>query len=127
MGMIRLPVGFGDKTKSKSLAVDFLIVDVPTAYNVILGRPTLDKVKSIIDTYLLQLQFEANDSSINKMQGNQRTVWVCYLVSIKPLIERTRERGPTELTQKEKRAKAGPAAPASETLVIHTLTSSEPA
>ncbi|KAJ8423078.1 hypothetical protein Cgig2_003584 [Carnegiea gigantea] len=35
-GMIRLPVCFGDKLKSKNLEVDFFIVDVPTAYNVIL-------------------------------------------------------------------------------------------
>jgi len=36
-GMICLPVCFCDKTKSKSLEVDFLVVDVPAAYNVILG------------------------------------------------------------------------------------------
>ena len=46
MGMIRLPVRFGDKIKSKNLEVDFLVVDVPTAYNVILGRLTLHKVKA---------------------------------------------------------------------------------
>ncbi|KAJ8432519.1 hypothetical protein Cgig2_001112 [Carnegiea gigantea] len=41
--MVRLPVCLGDKTESRSLKVDFLIVNVPTAYNVILGRPTLYK------------------------------------------------------------------------------------
>ncbi|KAJ8434212.1 hypothetical protein Cgig2_015701 [Carnegiea gigantea] len=43
IGMICLPVRFGDKTKSKNVEVDFLVVDVPTAYNVILGRTTLHK------------------------------------------------------------------------------------
>jgi len=95
------------------------------ACNVILGRSTLDKVKAVIAPYLLQLQFEADDGSIGEMWGNQETARECYLVSIKPLIERTRERGPTELSA-EKRAKAGPAAPAPEALVIHTFTSSEP-
>ncbi|KAJ8451341.1 hypothetical protein Cgig2_014113 [Carnegiea gigantea] len=42
-GMIRLLVCFSDKLKSKNLEVDFLIVDVPTANNVILRRPTLHK------------------------------------------------------------------------------------
>ncbi|KAJ8434744.1 hypothetical protein Cgig2_001947 [Carnegiea gigantea] len=32
-GMICLPVHFGDKTKFKSLEVDFLVIDVPMAYN----------------------------------------------------------------------------------------------
>ncbi|KAJ8423869.1 hypothetical protein Cgig2_009497 [Carnegiea gigantea] len=42
--MIRLPMRFGDKLKSKNLEVDFLVVDVPMAYNVILGCPTLHKI-----------------------------------------------------------------------------------
>jgi len=39
-GMILLPLRFGDKAKSRNSEVDFLAVDIPTAYNVILGRPT---------------------------------------------------------------------------------------
>ncbi|KAJ8423699.1 hypothetical protein Cgig2_003383 [Carnegiea gigantea] len=43
--MIRLPICFGDKLKSKNLEVDLLVVDAPTAYNMVLGRPTLHKKK----------------------------------------------------------------------------------
>jgi len=53
MGMIRFPVHFGNKLRSKNLEVDFLVVDVPTAYNVILGHPTLHRVKAVIAPYLL--------------------------------------------------------------------------
>ncbi|KAJ8440093.1 hypothetical protein Cgig2_025292 [Carnegiea gigantea] len=42
-GMIRLLVRFGNKLRSKNLEVDFFVVDVPAAYNVILGRPNLHK------------------------------------------------------------------------------------
>ncbi|KAJ8423392.1 hypothetical protein Cgig2_003777 [Carnegiea gigantea] len=42
-GMIRLPLHFADKVKAKNLEVDFLVVDVPTTYNIILGRPTFYK------------------------------------------------------------------------------------
>ncbi|KAJ8446514.1 LOW QUALITY PROTEIN: hypothetical protein Cgig2_027476 [Carnegiea gigantea] len=42
-GMIRLPVRFDNKLRSKNLEVNFLVVDVPTAYNVILRHPTLHK------------------------------------------------------------------------------------
>jgi len=51
-GMIRLSVHFGDKIKSKNLKLDFLVIDVPTADNVILGQPTLHKVKAIIASCL---------------------------------------------------------------------------
>jgi len=52
-GMMCLPVHFGNKLRSKNLEVDFLVVDVPTAYNVILGGPTLQKVKAVIAPYLI--------------------------------------------------------------------------
>ena len=68
-GMICLPLRFGDKGKARNPEVDFLVVDVPTAYNVILGRPTLHKVKAVIALYLLQLQFEADDGSLGKLLG----------------------------------------------------------
>ncbi|KAJ8438305.1 hypothetical protein Cgig2_018785 [Carnegiea gigantea] len=42
-GMIRLLVRFGDKSKFKSLEVD-----VPTAYNIIIERPTLHRVKAVV-------------------------------------------------------------------------------
>ncbi|KAJ8452456.1 LOW QUALITY PROTEIN: hypothetical protein Cgig2_000045 [Carnegiea gigantea] len=42
-GMIHLPILFGDKLKAKNLEVDFLLIGVPTAYNVILGCLTLHK------------------------------------------------------------------------------------
>ncbi|KAJ8439989.1 hypothetical protein Cgig2_022671 [Carnegiea gigantea] len=51
----------------RNLVVDFLVVDVLTASNIILGRPTLHKVKAVIASYLLQLQFEADDGSIGKL------------------------------------------------------------
>jgi len=50
-----------------------LVVDVPTAYNAILGPPTLHKVKLIIASYLLQIQYKENDDSVEKLLGDQRT------------------------------------------------------
>ena len=62
--VIQLPLCFGDKAKVRSIEVDFLLVDVPTAYNVILGWPTLHKVKAVLASYLLQLQLKADDWSV---------------------------------------------------------------
>ncbi|KAJ8424841.1 hypothetical protein Cgig2_030068 [Carnegiea gigantea] len=67
IGMIRLPLRFGDKVKARNLDVDFLAVDVPIVDNVIMGRPTLHNVKAIIASYLLQLQFEIGDGSVGKL------------------------------------------------------------
>ena len=87
IGMIRIPLCFGDKAKARTPEVDFLVVDVPLEYNVILGKPILYKVKAIITPYSLQLQFEADDGSVGTVQGDQRTARECYLVSIRLLVE----------------------------------------
>ncbi|KAJ8424438.1 hypothetical protein Cgig2_003896 [Carnegiea gigantea] len=124
--MICLPIRFGDKLKSRNLEVDFLVIDVPMAYNVILRRPNLHKVKAVIAPYLLQLQFEADDGSIGEMHGDQQTAWECYLVNIRPLIERTKEQGPDGSSQADKRIRARPATMVVEALVIHTFILAEP-
>ncbi|KAJ8437036.1 hypothetical protein Cgig2_025883 [Carnegiea gigantea] len=46
--MICLPVRFGDKSKFKSLEVNFLVVDALMVYNAIIGRPTLHRVKAVV-------------------------------------------------------------------------------
>jgi len=93
-GVIRLPLRFGDKTKASNLEVDFLVINVPTAYNVILGWPTLHKVKVVSASYLLQLHFEADDGSVGKVQGDKWTAWECYLFSIWRLVEHSVEHEP---------------------------------
>jgi len=108
VGMIRLPLRFGDKLKTRNLEVDFLVVNVPTAYDVILGRPTLHRVKAVIAPYLLQLQFEADDGSVSEMHRDQRMARECYLVSIQPLVEPAKEHGPNGPSQAGKCTRAGP-------------------
>lgn len=70
MGMIRLPLRFWDRAKARSIKMDFLVVDFHTAYNVILGHPTLYNVKAVIASYFLQLQFKADDGSVGKLLGD---------------------------------------------------------
>ena len=67
--MIHLPLRFGDKTKFRNLEVYFLVMDVPTAYNVILGHLTLHKVKVVIASYLTHIQYEADNGSIRNSLG----------------------------------------------------------
>jgi len=51
--MKRLSVRIEEKDNSRTVDVNFLVVDVPMAYNVIIGRPILIMVKAVIAPYLL--------------------------------------------------------------------------
>ena len=57
--------------------VDFLVVDCPTSYNVIIRRPTLNKLKAATSTYCLKVKFPTNEG-IGEVKGDQALVRECY-------------------------------------------------
>ncbi|KAL0449239.1 UNVERIFIED_CONTAM: hypothetical protein Slati_1480300 [Sesamum latifolium] len=56
-GMISLPLTLGTSPLRKTCLLKFLVVDIPSAYNVILGCPTLNAFRDIISTYHIKIKF----------------------------------------------------------------------
>ncbi|KAL0433977.1 UNVERIFIED_CONTAM: hypothetical protein Slati_2732000 [Sesamum latifolium] len=56
-GMVSLPLAMGRGTTRKTCLLKFLVVDVPSAYNVILGRPTLNTFQAVVSTYHMKIKF----------------------------------------------------------------------
>ena len=81
----RLPVRVRDKVSSHTIDINFLVVDIPMRYNVILRRPTLNAIKAIISPYLLLIQFELDHRRVGKLYGDQKMARECYCVSLKSL------------------------------------------
>ncbi|KAJ8422960.1 hypothetical protein Cgig2_031582 [Carnegiea gigantea] len=67
-GTICLPVRFADKTKSRSLEVDFLIVDVPTAYNI---RPDTFRLETLKGTPIPQAWHSTKSKIENEINTNK--------------------------------------------------------
>jgi hypothetical protein len=57
IGAIELPVMAGTSHKQKTIMVKFLVVDVRSAYNVILGRLALNELGAITLTPHLCMKF----------------------------------------------------------------------
>ena len=57
--------------------LDFLIVDCPSSYNVIIGRPTLNKWKAATSTYCLKVKFPT-DNGVGEVKGDQVLARECY-------------------------------------------------
>ncbi|XP_056691938.1 uncharacterized protein [Spinacia oleracea] len=64
VGVITLPVQIGGRNDGRKMGVDFLIVKDLTTYNVILGRPTLNKIKAVVVTHLMLLKYVCDDGAI---------------------------------------------------------------
>ncbi|KAL0320008.1 UNVERIFIED_CONTAM: hypothetical protein Sradi_5262300, partial [Sesamum radiatum] len=55
--MISLPLTLGTSSLQKTYLLMFLVVDIPSAYNFILGRPTFNAFRAIISTYHMKIKF----------------------------------------------------------------------
>ncbi|XP_058104861.1 uncharacterized protein LOC131248550 [Magnolia sinica] len=56
-GVISLPVTTGEGQHQVIIMVDFLVVNVPSVHNVILGKPSLNAVRAVVSTYHLMIKF----------------------------------------------------------------------
>ena len=63
--------------KQLTRQLDFLVVDYPSSYNVIIGRPTLNKWKSSTSTYCLKVKFPI-ENGVGKVRGDQILARKCF-------------------------------------------------
>ncbi|RRT54563.1 hypothetical protein B296_00038833 [Ensete ventricosum] len=57
VGVATLLVTFDDEPRAKTLIVPFMVVDLPSAYNIIIGRPTLNKLRAVVSIYHRIMKF----------------------------------------------------------------------
>ena len=81
LGVITLSVTVGDYPKQITKDVTFLVVDCPSAYNGILGRPTLNSWKAATSTYHLMIKF-TTEYGIGELRGDQVDARECYIAML---------------------------------------------
>ncbi|KAK2998503.1 hypothetical protein RJ639_023274 [Escallonia herrerae] len=78
--IIALPVTIGTPPIQANLMLDFVVVKVPSAYNAILGRRTLNQLQAVVSTYHLKMKFPM-ENEIGEVKGDQTTARQCYVTS----------------------------------------------
>ncbi|XP_059450872.1 uncharacterized protein LOC132181637 [Corylus avellana] len=64
------------------IMVDFLVVDRPSAYNVIIGWLALNKLKVVTSTYHLKMKF-STEEGVGEVKGDLIVARKCYITSLK--------------------------------------------
>ena len=76
-GIVTLTVTVGTQPRQLTRQLDFLVVDYPSSYNVIIGRPTLNRWKATTSTYCLKVKFPTNNG-VGEVRGGQILARECY-------------------------------------------------
>ena len=67
------------------MTIKFLIVDAPSAYNMLLGRPSLNAIRVIPSVYHIVIKFRT-ENGVGMVRGDQRVAMECYLASMKQKV-----------------------------------------
>ena len=76
-GIVTLMVIAGSYPFQVTNKHNFLVVDSPSSYNVIIGRPTLNRWKAATSTYCLKVKFPT-EQGIREIRGDQVLARECY-------------------------------------------------
>ncbi|XP_075640243.1 uncharacterized protein LOC142611989 [Castanea sativa] len=76
-GIVTLIVTVGSCPRQLTRHLDFLVVDYPSSYNVIIRRPTLNRWKATTSTYCLKVKFSTKNN-VGEVKGDQVLARECY-------------------------------------------------
>ena len=82
VGSIQLVLTMGDPPFQATTTVKFLIVDAPLAYNMLLGRPSLNAIRAIPSAYHRVIKFPTANG-VGMVRGDQSMTKECYSASMK--------------------------------------------
>ncbi|XP_072062111.1 uncharacterized protein [Arachis hypogaea] len=81
-GVVSLPVSIGGGRGKRSLMAEFIVLRDSMAYNLILGRKTINEFGAVICTKLLLMNFVADDGSVGTIRGDLKTAVACDNASL---------------------------------------------
>ena len=80
LGTTTLLITIGEEPRAKTTMAIFVVIDLPSAYNVILGRQTLNKLKAVVSTYHQAIKFPTS-IGVRVSRSDPRESRRCYLIA----------------------------------------------
>ncbi|XP_021738237.1 uncharacterized protein LOC110704737 [Chenopodium quinoa] len=93
-GKISLPITIGKGRATRNIMAKFLVMDVPSVYNVIMGRPLIHKIQGVVSTYHQMMIYVSDEGHSERIQGSQKEAQRCN--HLKPSKSRRDDRDDEE-------------------------------
>ncbi|XP_073294498.1 uncharacterized protein [Primulina huaijiensis] len=91
-GEIILPLTLGTGDLRKTLMTIFTIVDAPSSYNIILGRPAMNEMRAVASTYHQKIKLPVQ-GHVGEVKGDQPSSRKCYGETVRVDQKKTRKEG----------------------------------
>ncbi|XP_075483818.1 uncharacterized protein LOC142523976 [Primulina tabacum] len=91
-GEIMLPLTLGSHDLKRTVMTSFTVVDSPSSYNIILGRPAMNELRAVASTYHQKIKFPVG-ARVGEVRGDQPSSRKCYVEAVRADQSITRKEG----------------------------------
>jgi len=82
-GYIELRTTFTDGVASRTKKIKYLVVNAPSTYNILLGRPTLNRIGAVPSTRHMKVKLPSKEGVAITIRSDQKEAKKCYENSLK--------------------------------------------
>ncbi|KAL0438944.1 UNVERIFIED_CONTAM: hypothetical protein Slati_2377400 [Sesamum latifolium] len=101
-GMVSFPLTLRAEPFRITYLLKVLVVDIPSAPNVVLGKPTLNSFQAVISTFHMKINFFVL-GGVGEVEGDQLQSHKCYVEAIR----KGQKRGLEDIQKEEARKRPG--------------------
>ncbi|XP_024630533.1 uncharacterized protein [Medicago truncatula] len=86
---VTLKTIFGSGDQQKSIKIRYLVINSPSSYNAIIGRPSIKLLDAFVSTKHLMMKYPLDDGRVGTVRGDQKVARECYHASLKLGVKNT--------------------------------------
>ncbi|XP_073057316.1 uncharacterized protein [Primulina eburnea] len=91
-GEIILPLTLGSQNLKKTVMNSFTVVDFPSSYNIMIGRPALNELRAVASTYHQKIKFPLG-VRVGEVRRDQPSSRKCYVEVVRADQSKTKREG----------------------------------
>ena len=84
--MLKLPIKVGTIRQTSQVMIDYVIIDIAFAYNIIVRIRLPTSLRATLSTYNLGMQYLVDNGTMKRIIGDQKTIRDCYITTLKVTI-----------------------------------------
>ncbi|XP_068503722.1 uncharacterized protein [Phaseolus vulgaris] len=82
-GHMEIRTTFTYGTASRTINIRYLVVNAPSVYNILLGRPALNRTRAVASTRHMKMKLPSSEGAVITIKSDQKAAKKCYENSLK--------------------------------------------